>query len=123
MTGSNGKTTTAKMIYHILKKAGICVALAGNIGKSFSESIAEKNHQVYVLEISSFQLDDIMDFNADISVITSISPDHLDRYNYNFNEYIKAKLNITRNQNQNQFLIFNSDDKELKKAVKSMLKM
>ncbi|MDC3050800.1 UDP-N-acetylmuramoyl-L-alanine--D-glutamate ligase [Bacteroidota bacterium] len=122
VTGSNGKTTTAKMIYHILKKAGICVALAGNIGKSFSESIAEKNHQVYVLEISSFQLDDIMDFNADISVITSISPDHLDRYNYNFNEYIKAKLNITRNQNQNQFLIFNSDDKELKKAVKKYAK-
>ena len=63
-----------------------------------------------------------MDFNADISVITSISPDHLDRYNYNFNEYIKAKLNITRNQNQNQFLIFNSDDKELKKAVKKYAK-
>ena len=92
MTGSNGKTTTAKMIYHILKKSGTCVALAGNIGKSFSESIAEKNHQVYVLEISSFQLDDIIDFNADISVITSISPDHLDRYNYDFNEYIKQSL-------------------------------
>ena len=118
VTGSNGKTTTASMIYHILKKSGFNVALAGNIGKSFSESIAEQNYQIYVLEISSFQLDNIMDFSADISVITSISPDHLDRYNYDFNEYIKAKLRITLNQSINQFLIFNSDDKELKKAVK-----
>ena len=118
VTGSNGKTTTAKMIYHILKKSGLNVALAGNIGKSFSESIAEQNHEIYILEISSFQLDNIIDFSADISVITSISPDHLDRYNYNFNEYIKAKLRITLNQSVNQFLIFNSDDIELKKAVK-----
>ena len=118
VTGSNGKTTTASMIYHILKKSGFNVALAGNIGKSFSESIAEQKYQIYVLEISSFQLDNIMDFSADISVITSISPDHLDRYNYDFNEYIKAKLRITLNQSINQFLIFNSDDKELKKAVK-----
>ena len=118
VTGSNGKTTTAKMIYHILKKSGLNVALAGNIGKSFSESIAEQNHQIYVLEISSFQLDNIIDFSADISVITSISPDHLDRYNYDFDEYIKAKLRITLNQSVNQFLIFNSDDIELKKAVK-----
>ena len=118
VTGSNGKTTTASMIYHILKKSGFNVALAGNIGKSFSESIAEQKYQIYVLEISSFQLDNIMDFSADISVITSISPDHLDRYNYDFNEYIKAKLRITLNQSTNQFLIFNSDDKELKKAIK-----
>ena len=118
VTGSNGKTTTATMIYHILKKSGLNVALAGNIGKSFSESIAEQNHKIYVLELSSFQLDNIIDFSADISVITSISPDHLDRYNYDFGEYINAKLKITRNQSKNQFLIFNSDDKELKKAVK-----
>ena len=118
VTGSNGKTTTASMIYHILKKSGFSVALAGNIGKSFSESIAEQKYQIYVLEISSFQLDNIMDFSADISVITSISPDHLDRYNYDFKEYIKAKLRITLNQSINQFLIFNSDDKELKKAIK-----
>ena len=118
VTGSNGKTTTATMIYHILKKSGLKVALAGNIGKSFSESIAEQNHKIYVLEISSFQLDNIMDFSADISVITSISPDHLDRYNYDFDEYINAKLKLTLNQSINQFLIFNSDDKELKKAVK-----
>ena len=118
VTGSNGKTTTATMIYHILKKSGLKVALAGNIGKSFSESIAEQNHKIYVLEISSFQLDNIMDFSADISVITSISPDHLDRYNYDFDEYISAKLKLTLNQSISQFLIFNSDDKELKKAVK-----
>ncbi|MAR43007.1 MAG: UDP-N-acetylmuramoyl-L-alanine--D-glutamate ligase [Flavobacteriaceae bacterium] len=118
VTGSNGKTTTATMIYHILKKSGFNVALAGNIGRSFSESIAEQNHQIYVLEISSFQLDNIIDFSADISVITSISPDHLDRYNYDFDQYIKAKLKITLNQSTNQFLIFNSDDMELKKAVK-----
>jgi len=118
VTGSNGKTTTATMIYHILKKSGMDVALVGNIGKSFSGSIAEQNHQIYVLEISSFQLDNIKDFCADISVITSISPDHLDRYNYDFDEYIKTKLKITLNQITNQFLIFNSDDRELKKAVK-----
>ena len=119
VTGSNGKTTTSTMIYHILKKSGMDVALVGNIGKSFSGSIAEQNHQIYVLEISSFQLDNIKDFCADISVITSISPDHLDRYNYDFDEYIKTKLKITLNQITNQFLIFNSDDGELKKAVKN----
>ena len=118
VTGSNGKTTTATMIYHILKKSGFNVALAGNIGKSFSGSIAEQNYQIYVLEISSFQLDNILNFSPDISVITSITPDHLDRYNYDFDEYIKSKLNITLNQSINQFLIFNSDDKVLRKAVK-----
>ena len=118
VTGSNGKTTTATMIYHILKKSGFNVALAGNIGKSFSGSIAEQNYQIYVIEISSFQLDNILNFSPDISVITSITPDHLDRYNYDFDEYIKSKLNITLNQSINQFLIFNSDDKVLRKAVK-----
>ena len=118
VTGSNGKTTTATMIYHILKKSGFNVALAGNIGRSFSGSIAEQNYQIYVLEISSFQLDNILNFSPDISVITSITPDHLDRYDYDFDEYIKSKLNITLNQSKNQFLIFNSDDKVLRKAVK-----
>ena len=118
VTGSNGKTTTATMIYHILKKSGFNVALAGNIGRSFSGSIADQNHKIYVLEISSFQLDNILNFSPDISVITSITPDHLDRYNYDFDEYIKSKLNITLNQSINQFLIFNSDDKVLRKAVK-----
>ena len=118
VTGSNGKTTTATMIYHILKESGFNVALAGNIGKSFSGSIAEQNYQIYVIEISSFQLDNILNFSPDISVITSITPDHLDRYNHDFDEYIKSKLNITLNQSINQFLIFNSDDKVLRKAVK-----
>ena len=105
------------MIYNILNLV-FNVALGGNIGKSFSECIAEQNYQIYILEISSFQLDNIVDFSADISVVTSISQDHFDRYNYDFNEYIKAKLKITLNQSVNQFLIFNSDDIELKKAVK-----
>ena len=118
VTGSNGKTTTATMIYHILKNSGVNVALAGNIGRSFSGSIAEQNYQIYVLELSSFQLDNILNFSPDISVITSITPDHLDRYNYDFDVYIKSKLNITLNQSTNQFLIFNSDDKVLRKAVK-----
>ncbi len=122
VTGSNGKTTTATMIYKILKKSGFDVGLAGNIGKSFSESVAEQNHKIYVLEISSFQLDTIINFSPDISVITSISPDHLDRYNYDFDEYVKTKLKITLNQNINQFLIFNSDDVELKKAVENYAK-
>ncbi len=122
VTGSNGKTTTATMIYNILKNSGSNVGLAGNIGKSFSECIAENNYQVYVLEISSFQLDNIIGFTPDISVITNISPDHLDRYNYNFDEYIKSKLKITVNQSKNQFLIFNSDNKVLKKAVKKYSK-
>ena len=91
------------MIYHILKKSGFNVALAGNIGKSFSGSIAEQNYQIYVLEISSFQLDNILNFSPDISVITSITPDHLDRYNYDFDEYIKSKLNITLNQSKINF--------------------
>lgn len=122
VTGSNGKTTTATMIYNILKNSGSNVGLAGNIGKSFSECIAKNNYQVYVLEISSFQLDNIIGFTPDISVITNISPDHLDRYNYNFDEYIKSKLKITVNQSKNQFLIFNSDNKVLKKAVKKYSK-
>ncbi len=122
VTGSNGKTTTATMIYNILKNSGSNVGLAGNIGKSFSECIAKNNYQVYVLEISSFQLDNIIGFTPDISVITNISPDHLDRYNYNFNKYIKSKLKITVNQSKNQFLVFNSDNKVLKKAVKKYSK-
>ena len=122
VTGSNGKTTTASIIFHILKNSGFNVALAGNIGKSFSECIAERCYEIYVLEISSFQLDNIKKFTPDISLITSISPDHLDRYDYNFKEYIKAKLKITKNQNTNQFLIFNSDDTELTKAVKKYAK-
>ena len=122
VTGSNGKTTTATMIYNILKNSGSNVGLAGNIGKSFSECIAKNNYQVYVLEISSFQLDNIIGFTPDISVITNISPDHLDRYNYNFDEYIKSKLKITVNQSKNQFLIFNSDNKVLKNAVKKYSK-
>jgi UDP-N-acetylmuramoylalanine--D-glutamate ligase len=98
ITGSNGKTTTTKLIYHILKNSGLNVGIAGNIGTSFSKQIAENKFDYYVLEISSFQLDDIVDFKPNIAIITNLFEDHLDRYNYDFSKYIKSKLRITMNQ-------------------------
>jgi UDP-N-acetylmuramoylalanine--D-glutamate ligase len=108
ITGSNGKTTTALLTYEILKRAGFNVCLAGNIGFSFARQVAEKNYDYYVLEISSFQLDDIVDFAPEFAVITNITPDHLDRYNNNFEEYVKSKIKISKNQTDKDFLIFNS---------------
>jgi UDP-N-acetylmuramoylalanine--D-glutamate ligase len=98
ITGTNGKTTTTMMTYEILKNAGLHVGMAGNVGVSFAKLVAEENFDYYVLEISSFQLDDIDQFAPHISVITNITPDHLDRYNYSFEAYIQAKLKITKNQ-------------------------
>ncbi len=118
ITGSNGKTTTSLLTYHILIEAGFDVGLAGNIGKSFAREVAENDHEYYVLEISSFQLDDIHEFTPHIGVITNVTPDHLDRYNYDINNYLKSKLKITKNQKQRDFLIFNSDDPILKPVVK-----
>ena len=118
ITGTNGKTTTALLTYEILKNAGFNVGLAGNIGNSFALQVANSDYEYYVLEISSFQLDDIQDFAPDISVITNITPDHLDRYNYSFDEYIKSKLKIIKNQKKNDFFLFNIDDQHLKSAVK-----
>lgn len=117
ITGSNGKTTTAMLTHHILKSAGFDVGLAGNIGNSFAKEVAEKNHKYYVLEISSFQLDDIINFAPQIGVITNITPDHLDRYDYDFTQYLKSKLRINQNQTKRDFLLFNVDDPELKNAI------
>ena len=121
VTGSNGKTTTSLLTHHILIEAGFDVGLAGNIGNSFAREVAENDHEYYVLEISSFQLDDIHEFTPHIVVITNVTPDHLDRYDHNFNNYLKSKLRITKNQKQRDFLIFNSDDPILKPVVKESL--
>ena len=117
ITGSNGKTTTSKLIYHILKKSGLNVGIAGNIGTSFSKQIAENSFEYYVLEISSFQLDDIIDFKPNIAIITNLFEDHLDRYNYDFSKYIDSKLRITMNQKNTDTILYNIDDKILKDAI------
>ena len=110
ITGSNGKTTTTLWIHHILMKAGFDVGLAGNIGQSYAKQVALEDHQWYVLELSSFQLDDMFDFKADIAVLTNISPDHLDRYNYNMDQYVAAKFRILQNMTASDYFIFNADD-------------
>jgi len=118
VTGTNGKTTTTKLIYHILKGAGLDVGLAGNIGDSFSKMLLSGDKDIYVLEISSFQLDDIKKFRPNISVITNIIEDHLDRYENDFSKYIDAKIKIAKNQKSSDCLIYNSDDKTLLEALK-----
>lgn len=110
ITGSNGKTTTTLLTYHVLKAGGLNVGIAGNIGKSFGQQVAEENFDYYVLEISSFQLDGIRTFKPHIAIITNISPDHLDRYEYKFENYINSKFRITMNQDQNDYLIYDNDD-------------
>ncbi|MBE6234052.1 MAG: UDP-N-acetylmuramoyl-L-alanine--D-glutamate ligase [Bacteroidales bacterium] len=110
ITGSNGKTTTTSLIYHLLKQAGLNVGLGGNIGKSYAYQVATEDHDIYVLELSSFQLDNVYDFKADIAIITNITPDHLDRYDYNMENYVKAKFRITRNMSSDDCFIFCSDD-------------
>ncbi len=110
VTGSNGKTTTTSLIYHILKNDGLKVGLGGNIGKSFAKQVAEENHDYYVLEVSSFQLDDIQNFRPYISLLLNLSKDHLDQYNYDYEEYALAKFRITENQENDNFFIYNKDD-------------
>jgi UDP-N-acetylmuramoylalanine--D-glutamate ligase len=110
ITGSNGKTTTTLLIYHILKNAGLNVGLGGNIGKSFAWLVAEEEHDYWVLEISSFQLDGMFDFKADIAVLLNITPDHLDRYNNNFDQYTASKFRIIQNQTAVDAFIFGIDD-------------
>ena len=117
ITGSNGKTTTTELIYHILKESGLNVGIAGNIGTSFSKQIAENSFDYYVLEISSFQLDNIIDFKPNIAIITNLVKDHLDRYNYDFNKYIDSKLRITMNQENSDTILYNIDDESLKDAI------
>lgn len=111
ITGSNGKTTTSLLTYHILKKAGLHVGLAGNIGKSFALQVAENDYDFYVLEVSSFQLDYMFEFKAEIAIITNITPDHLDRYSYDFTNYINSKFRILQNQTPSDYFIYCSDDK------------
>ena len=111
ITGSNGKTTTTSLIHFLLKEAGLNVGLGGNIGKSYALQVATEQHDYYVLEISSFQLDDAYDFRPDIAIITNITPDHLDRYDHEMENYVKAKFRITRNLRPEDCFIFDSDDK------------
>jgi UDP-N-acetylmuramoylalanine--D-glutamate ligase len=124
ITGSNGKTTTTMLTHHILKKAGLDVGLAGNVGYSFAKQVAEGDHDWYVIELSSFQLDDMYDFHANIAVLTNITPDHLDRYDYEMQNYVDAKFRILQNQTINDWFIYNADDSlisaEMKKRTPSV---
>ncbi|MBL7910461.1 MAG: UDP-N-acetylmuramoyl-L-alanine--D-glutamate ligase [Bacteroidia bacterium] len=110
ITGSNGKTTTTLLTYHILKKAGYNVGLGGNVGKSFALQVARENFDYYVLELSSFQLDGMFDFKADIAVLLNITPDHLDRYDYKFENYVASKFRITQNQSKKEAFVYCADD-------------
>ncbi|QOW11161.1 UDP-N-acetylmuramoyl-L-alanine--D-glutamate ligase [Kaistella flava (ex Peng et al. 2021)] len=110
ITGSNGKTTTTSLIYHILKNDHLKVGLAGNIGKSFARQVADEDFDYYVLEVSSFQLDDIQNFRPFISLLLNLSQDHLDQYNYNYEDYALAKFRIAENQENDNFFIYNKDD-------------
>jgi len=110
ITGSNGKTTTTMLTHHLLKSAGLNVGLGGNIGKSFAWQVAENKYDAYVLELSSFQLDGIVEYRPDIAIITNISPDHLDRYEYKYQNYIDSKFRITMNQTESDYLIYDADD-------------
>jgi UDP-N-acetylmuramoylalanine--D-glutamate ligase len=110
ITGSNGKTTTTMLTHHLLKSAGLNVGLGGNIGKSFAWQVAENKYDAYVLELSSFQLDGIAEYRPDIAIITNISPDHLDRYEYKYQNYINSKFRITMNQTESDYLIYDADD-------------
>ncbi len=113
ITGSNGKTTTATLTHHILKNADLDVSLVGNIGKSFARQIFEQQSDYYVLEISSFQLDNIIDFKPDMAIILNITPDHLDRYNNDFQKYVEAKFKIAANQTTDDQLIYCLDDETI----------
>ena len=113
ITGSNGKTTTTMLTYHLLKEGGLNVGLGGNIGKSFAWQVAEENYDSYVLELSSFQLDGIVNYKPHIAIITNISPDHLDRYDYKYENYIASKFRITMNQTEEDYLIYDADDEAI----------
>lgn len=117
ITGSNGKTTTTMLTYHILQKAKVNVGLAGNVGKSFAKQIAENDFDWYVLELSSFQLDDMFEFKADIAILMNITPDHLDRYNYEMQNYVDSKFRIIQNQTANDWFIYNFDDPIIKAEI------
>ncbi len=119
ITGSNGKTTTTMLTYHLLKSAGLNVGLGGNIGKSFAWQVADDLYDSYVLELSSFQLDGIIKYKPHIAIITNISPDHLDRYEYKYENYIASKFRITMNQSEDDFLIYDADDEAISEWLKN----
>ncbi|WP_028891250.1 UDP-N-acetylmuramoyl-L-alanine--D-glutamate ligase [Tenacibaculum sp. 47A_GOM-205m] len=119
ITGSNGKTTTTMLTHYVLQKAGLNVGVGGNIGDSFAEQVADDNYNEYVLELSSFQLDGIENFKPHIAVITNITPDHLDRYEYEFDNYINSKFRITKNQTEDDFLIYDADDEAIQNWLKN----
>ena len=120
ITGSNGKSTTTALVYHILKTAGMSCALVGNIGYSFAKQVAEDPKEWYVAEISSFQLDDIKTFRADVSILLNITEDHLDRYNYQFENYINSKFKIIQNQTPNDYFIYCDDDEVIKQKLETL---
>ncbi len=117
ITGSNGKTTTTLMTHHILNKAGVNVGLAGNIGESFAKQVARENYDWYVLELSSFQLDDMYEFKADIAILLNITPDHLDRYEYKMENYADSKFRVIQNQTNSDWFIYNADDKVIEEGI------
>jgi len=119
ITGTNGKTTTTSLIYHLMLQAGLNVGCGGNIGTSFARLVATEEHDYYVLELSSFQLDDMYDFKAEIAILLNITPDHLDRYEYDIQNYINAKFRITRNQTEKDYFIYCSDDEIINKQMLS----
>jgi UDP-N-acetylmuramoylalanine--D-glutamate ligase len=119
ITGSNGKTTTTMLAYHLLKSAGLNVGLGGNIGKSFAWQVADDLYDSYVLELSSFQLDGIINYKPHIAIITNISPDHLDRYDYKYENYIASKFRITMNQTEEDYLIYDAEDETILEWLKN----
>lgn len=120
ITGSNGKTTTTLLTYHILREAGINAGLAGNVGKSLALQVAREKHDVYVIELSSFQLENMYDFKADIAVIMNITPDHLDRYDHKMENYVNAKFRILRNQTSDDYFIYWEDDPIVKEQIRQI---
>lgn len=120
ITGSNGKTTTTSLIYYILQRAGLDVGLAGNIGNSLALQVAHEDHAYYVIELSSFQLDNMYDFKADIAILLNITPDHLDRYDFKFQNYIDAKFRITRNQTADDAFIYWAEDPIIDKEMEKL---
>ena len=121
ITGSNGKTTTTSLIHHMMRKAGLNAGLAGNIGTSFAYQVATEEYDYYVLEISSFQLDGMYEFKADIAILLNITPDHLDRYDYNLHGYVESKFKITQNLTEDEYFIFCSDDEITIKELESIV--
>jgi len=120
ITGSNGKTTTTSLIYYILKQAGLNVGLAGNIGNSLALQVAHEDHDYYVIELSSFQLDNMYDFKADVAILLNITPDHLDRYDFKFQNYVDAKFRITRNQTKEDSFIYWAEDPVIDRCLRTL---